>query len=178
MGHSRGVHLLLAALLIAELPIAEPTRPLWLLERTNGTWLTARTFGTSAYNKYTANTTLALTCSGARAILRLAVDVKALGFDSDAFEGPDAKKTWPLLLTTGKGTAVSHDVAGYWGVPEMYQVGSQFVLETTVPPVELAKWLGDDSRGQVVHGQFGEMTFMFTWPRNAEALRAACKATK
>ncbi|HSI03283.1 MAG: hypothetical protein ACAI38_09725 [Myxococcota bacterium] len=172
------MHFLLAVLLVADLPIAEPTHPLWLLERTNGAWVTARTFGTSAYKSYTANTTLAVTCSGPRAILRLVVDVKALGFDSDPFEGPKPPKSWPLLLTTGNGTAVSHDVAAFWGVAALYQVGSQFVFETTVPPVELAKWLADETRGKVVHGQFGEMTFMFTWPQNVEALRMACKPAK
>ena len=172
------MHLLLVALLFAEIPAAEPTQPLWLLERTNASWLTARTFGTSAYKRFTANTSLGLTCSGPRAILRIVVDVKALGFDSDPFEGPDARNRWPLLLTTANGTAVSHDVAGYWGAPEMYQVGSQFVFETTVPPVELGRWLADETRGQTVSGHLGEMTFTFTWPRNVEVLRAACKPVK
>jgi hypothetical protein len=169
------MHLLVALLVLAEIPIARPEQPLWVLGRTNGSWVTARTFGSSAYKNFTANTALSITCSDARAILRLEVDVKALGFDSDPYEGPDATNSGPLFLTTDKSSAVSHDVAGFWGVPEMYQVGSQFVFETSVPPVELAKWRGNETRGKPVLGQLGEMTFMFTWPRNAEALRTACK---
>lgn len=168
------MNILLLALAVAAPAVATPTDPLWVLQRTNNANTTVRTFGESAHKNYKANAALSISCSEAAATLTLEVDVKALGFESDPYEGPDAEKDGPVMLTTGTGKPVAHKVSGWWSVAEMYQVGSQFVFSGGIPKAELTTWLADDTRGKTVKGKLGEMTFDFKWPSNVDALRAAC----
>lgn len=164
----------IALIALTQLPMAEADKPLWVLERVHATRVAAHTFGDSAYNRYKANTTLTIACTKGIARLSVSVDVKGLGFDSNPYEGPDATKNGPLVLTTGQRPPVSHGVSGSWGVGSLYQVGPIFVFDAAVPSEELATWLADGTSGQIVRGELGGMTFTFKWPSNVEALRAAC----
>lgn len=113
---------------------AVPSGPanLWLLEQPvpAAPLNRARIAGTASYGNYTSNATLAFACraDGGRVSMELVIDPKALAFDTDPYEGPDATAHGPITVSAGSGAAVHLDVSGWYGDGGAFNVGTPFVF--------------------------------------------------
>lgn len=167
--------------------IITPAHPVWLLEQpdADSPLLTARTYGDSTYGDYKVKATLAISCppQNPAANLSLQIAPGQLGFDSDAFEGPDASANGPLRIVTGERAALERPVSGAWTYAGAFQVGTVFALDTSIPRDELAFWASDAARGlpltlSLVPAQAGgqELKARFTLPDDNLGLKKAFSA--
>lgn len=105
---------------------------LWLLEQPEqaAPLYRARIAGTASYQQYSANATLAFACrnDGGHVSMELVIDPKALGFDTDPYEGPDATAHGPMVVALSAPPAVKLAVGGWYGDGGAFNVGTPFVF--------------------------------------------------
>ena len=164
--------------------IITSAHPVWLLERPypDGSMLTARTFGDSAYGDFHTNANLEIGChpQNPAASLTLQISPQSLGFDSDPYEGKDARAEGPLRITTGTRTGIELSANGVWTYGGAFQVGTIFAISASVPKDELVYWASDASRGQTLTLSLAPvteggkpLTASFTLPANNSGLKKA-----
>ena len=173
-----------ASALAAPLPVASEEHPLRLLEQPQpGSPLrTARLPGLARVAPYQSPATLMLSCHpGARTLgLDLQIAAAELGFAVEAFEGPDATAHGPLRLALGAQAHRRFPVNGAYRQAGRYQVGTVFAFGLTLAAADLADWVSDTARGEVLRlalpaaapGQ-PELTAEFRLPADPEGLRQA-----
>lgn len=105
---------------------------LWLFEQPepSAPLYRARVAGTASFQRYTANATLAFACrsDGGSVSMELVIDPKALGFDTDPYEGPDATAHGPMVVAQPASKAVKLAVNGWYGDGGAFNVGTPFVF--------------------------------------------------
>ena len=105
---------------------------LWLFEQPEqaAPLYRARIAGTATYQNYTAHATLAFACrtDGGRVSMELVIDPKALGFDTNPYEGPDATAHGPIVVSDTAALSVKLKVGGWYGDGGAFNVGTPFVF--------------------------------------------------
>ena len=156
------------------------TANLWLLEQPEqaAPLYRARIAGSASYHHYTANATLAFACrtDGGRVSMELVIDPKALGFDTDPYEGPDATAHGPIVVTGTPATPVKLKVGGWFGDGGAFNVGTPFVFGTSTGDVDAVAKLGLPGSGTVTltvpAAKGGEsLRATFRWPDGSGVLK-------
>lgn len=181
--------LLLAALLAgcalapvhAQSAIPEGKYNLWLAEQAapQAPLYLARMAGVVGYKSFKANATLAFGCrsDGGDVSAELVIDPHSLGFDADAYEGPGAPASGPIVITSGDDGAVRIRVSGSYGDGGPFNTGTPFRFQFMPGRSTVARWLTSGTRGKnlriaVPAASGGEpMTVMFRWPDDDTVLR-------
>jgi len=105
---------------------------LWLFEQPEpaAPLYRARIAGAATYQRYTANATLAFACraDGGSVSMELVIDPKALGFDTDPYEGPDASAHGPMVVAPLASPPVKLAVNGWYGDGGAFNVGTPFIF--------------------------------------------------
>ena len=113
---------------------------LWLFEQPEqaAPLYRARIAGTASYQQYSANATLAFACrsDGGHVSMELVIDPKALGFDTDPYEGPDATAHGPMLVTQSASPTIRLAVGGWYGDGGAFNVGTPFIFGVSTGNVD------------------------------------------
>lgn len=113
---------------------------LWLFEQPEpaAPLYRARIAGTATYQQYSANATLAFACrsDGGHVSMELVIDPKALGFDTDPYEGPDATAHGPMVVAQAASPPVKLVVNGWYGDGGAFNVGTPFVFGVSTGNVD------------------------------------------
>jgi hypothetical protein len=113
---------------------------LWLFEQPEpaASLYRARIAGSASYRHYTAHATLAFACrtDGGSVSMELVIDPKALGFDTDPYEGPDATAHGPLVVTATSAPPVKLKIGGWYGDGGAFNVGTPFVFGVSTGDVD------------------------------------------
>lgn len=113
---------------------------LWLFEQPEqaAPLYRARIAGSASYQHYTTNATLAFACrtDGGHVSMELVIDPKALGFDTDPYEGPDATAHGPMVVTGSSAPPVKLKVGGWYGDGGAFNVGTPFVFGVSTGDVD------------------------------------------
>lgn len=153
---------------------------LWLFEQPEqaAPLYRARIAGSATYQHYTANATLAFACrtDGGRVSMELVIDSKALGFDTDPYEGPDATAHGPIVVTGSPATPVRLTVGGWYGDGGAFNVGTPFVFGVSTGDVGAVAKQGFAGTGtltvEVPAAKGGEMLkAAFRWPDDSAVLK-------
>ncbi len=153
---------------------------LWLFEQPEqaAPLYRARIAGSATYQHYTANATLAFACrtDGGRVSLELVIDPKALGFDTDPYEGPDATAHGPIVVTVASATPVKLKVGGWYGDGGAFNVGTPFVFGVSTGDVDAVAKQGLAGSGSVTiaipAAKGGEsLKATFRWPDDSGVLK-------
>ena len=153
---------------------------LWLLEQPEqaAPLYRARIAGNASYQHYTANATLAFACrtDGGRISMELVIDPKALGFDTDPYEGPDATAHGPVIVMGAPATPVKLKVGGWYGDGGAFNVGTPFVFGSSTGDLAVVAKQGLAGGGaltvEVPSAKGGEkLTATFRWPDDSGVLK-------
>ncbi|WP_109123472.1 hypothetical protein [Dyella sp. C11] len=141
----------------------------------------ARIAGTATYPPYTGNATLAFACraDGGSLSMELVIDPKALGFDTDPYEGPDAMAHGPVTVSTAGSDAVKLKVSGWFGDGGAFNVGTPFIFGASSGDISAVAQQGatESAHGQVVtievpaNAGGKPMTATFRWPDDNAVLK-------
>jgi hypothetical protein len=153
---------------------------LWLFEQPEqaAPLYRARIAGNATYQRYAANATLAFACraDGGNVTMELVIDPKALGFDTDPYEGPDATAHGPLVVTGSAPPAVKLDVGGWYGDGGAFNVGTPFIFGASTGHVDAVAKQGLAGAGTLMlelpaakGGQLLKATFH--WPDDSGVLK-------
>lgn len=150
---------------------------LWLFEQPEpaAPLYRARIAGIASYQQYTANATLAFVCrsDGGHVSMELVIDPKALGFDTDPYEGPDATAHGPLAVTS---PAVKLMVNGWYGDGGAFNVGTPFVFGVStgnVDAVARQALVGHGTLSMELPAAKGgkALKLAFRWPDDSSVLK-------
>jgi hypothetical protein len=153
---------------------------LWLFEQPEpaAPLYRARIAGTATYQDYTANATLAFACrtDGGRVSMELVIDPKALGFDTDPYEGPDATAHGPIVVTGGSTPSVKLKVSGWHGDGGAFNVGTPFVFGMSTGSMDAVARQGLAGGGpltlEIPAAKGGEkLRATFRWPDDSGVLK-------
>lgn len=124
---------------------------LWLFEQPEpaAPLYRARIAGTATYQQYSANATLAFACrnDGGHVSMELVIDPKALGFDTDPYEGPDATAHGPMVVAQSVSPPVKLVVNGWYGDGGAFNVGTPFVFGVSTGNMDAVARQGLAGRG-------------------------------
>lgn len=152
---------------------------LWLFEQPEqaAPLYRARIAGSASYQHFTANATLAFACrtDGGRVSMELVIDPKALGFDTDPYEGPDATAHGPIVVTGGSAPSIKLKVSGWYGDGGAFNVGTPFVFGVSTGDVDAVAKQGFAGAGtlkvDLPAAKGGEMLkATFRWPDDSAVL--------
>jgi len=135
-------------------PVSPPEPDVWTVEAPypGSTIINARIIGTAAHAEKTSIAILHVACysSPARPVIALLTHTDELHFKPDIYEGPDARSTGPLSLTTGALPTRTYRVNGYYSAEPSQQHGVLFKLTMPANRQELREWITGDLRGQPI----------------------------
>lgn len=129
---------------------------LWLWEQPVPTapLYRARIAGMASYGSFSSNATLAFACrsDGGHVAMELVIDPKALGFDADAYEGPDATSHGPLRVSVEKMPVTTLPVSGWYGDGGAFNVGTPFLFGASTGDIDavVRQGLADSSNGKAL----------------------------
>ncbi|MEO8488459.1 hypothetical protein [Pseudomonas sp.] len=114
------------------------------------TIINARIIGAAGHADKTSIAILQVACysSPPRPMISLLTHTDKLHFKPDIYEGPDARSTGPLSLTTGSLPTRTYRVNGYYSAEPSQQHGVLFKLTMPANRQELHEWIAGDMRGQ------------------------------
>ncbi|OPA95015.1 hypothetical protein BFW87_13260 [Pseudomonas fluorescens] len=150
----------LCSLLLALSPPTEPhvtsadEPDAWTIEQPypDSTMVHARINGIATHMDKTSIAILQVACyrSPSRPMISLLTHTDELHFKPDMYEGPDARSTGPLSLTTGPLPTRTYRVNGYYSAEPSQQHGVLFKLTMPANRQELREWITDAMRGQLI----------------------------
>jgi hypothetical protein len=153
---------------------------LWLFEQPEqaAPLYRARIAGSATYQNYTANATLAFACrtDGGPVSMELVIDPKALGFDTDPYEGPDATAHGPLVVTSASVPPIKLKVSGWYGDGGAFNVGTPFVFGASTGEIGAVAKQGLAGAGNLILTlpavKGGEtLKATFRWPDDSAVLK-------
>lgn len=153
---------------------------LWLFEQPEqaAPLYRARMAGSATYQHYTANATLAFACrtDGGRVSMELVIDPRALGFDTDPYEGPDATAHGPIVVTGTSAPPARLKVGGWYGDGGAFNVGTPFVFGVSTGDVDAVAKQGLAGSGSVTlaipAAKGGDsLKATFRWPDDSGVLK-------
>ncbi len=114
--------------------------------------ISARIDGMAAHADETSIAILHVACyrSPLRPVISLYTHTDELRFNPNIYEGPDARSTGPLSLTTGALPAHTYRVNGYYSAAPTQQHGVLFKFTMPANRRELREWISDDMAGQLI----------------------------
>lgn len=114
--------------------------------------ISARIEGMAGHADETSIAILHVACyrSPLRPIISLYTHTDELRFNPNVYEGPDARSTGPLSLTTGALPTHSYRVNGYYSAEPTQQHGVLFKFTMPANRRELREWISDDMGGQII----------------------------
>lgn len=114
--------------------------------------LNARLNGEATHGNKTTAAILQVSCyrSPLRPVITLLTSTDQLGFNPDAYEGPDARSTGPMSLTTGTLAPRNYLVNGFYTrvLPQKDDVAFNFYLSANRQ--DLRYWTSKAARGQPI----------------------------
>lgn len=115
--------------------------------------ISARIEGMADHADETSIAILHVACyrSPLRPIISLYTHTDELRFNPNVYEGPDARSTGPLSLTTGALPTHSYRVNGYYSAEPTQQHGVLFKFTMPANRRELREWISDDMGGQIIN---------------------------
>lgn len=149
---------------------------LWLFEQPEQAPLyRARIAGTASYQQYSANATLAFVCrsDGGHVSMELVIDPKALGFDTDPYEGPDASAHGPMVVSS---PSVKLALSGWYGDGGAFNVGTPFIFGVSTGNVDAVARQGLAGHGvlslEIPAVKGGKaLKAVFNWPDDSGVLK-------
>ncbi|AUG05369.1 hypothetical protein [Pseudomonas sp. S09G 359] len=116
------------------------------------TLISARIAGFAAHADETSIAFLHVACyrSPLRPIISLYTHTDELRFNPNIYEGPDARSTGPLSLTTGALPTHTYRVNGYYSAEPTQQHGVLFKFTMPANRQELREWISDDMGGKII----------------------------
>lgn len=142
--------------------------------------ISARIEGMAAHADETSIAILHVACyrSPLRPVISLYTHTDELRFNPNIYEGPDARSTGPLSLTTGALPSHTYRVKGYYSAEPTQQHGVLFKFTMPANRRELREWISDDMAGQLIRIKLpsaapgdAPLTADFLLPRNNAGLR-------
>lgn len=130
----------------------EPTS--WTVEAPyrDSKMISARIDGVAAHADETSIAILHVACyrTPLRPVISLYTHTDELRFNPNIYEGPDARSTGPLNLTTGALPPHTYRVNGYYSAEPTHQHGVLFKFTMPANRRELREWISADMGGQVI----------------------------
>ena len=136
--------------------------------------------GMAAHADETSIAILQVACyrSPLRLVISLYTHTDELHFNPGIYEGPGAKSTGPLSLTTGALPAHTYRVNGHYSAEHPQPQGALFKLTMTANRRELREWISDDMAGRPIKMKLPSavrggtpLTAAFLLPHNQGGLR-------
>ena len=114
--------------------------------------INARIEGMASHADETSIAILQVACyrSPLRPVISLYTHTDELRFNPNIYEGPDARSTGPLSLTTGALPLHTYRVNGYYSAEPTQQHGVLFKFTMPANRKELREWISDDMGGQII----------------------------
>jgi hypothetical protein len=145
-------------LAISQLTEAQPTSdlqpPAWTVEAPypKSTIINARIIGKATHAEKTSIAILQVACysTPARPMISLLTHTDELHFNPNIYEGPDARSSGPLSLTTGDLPARTYRVKGYYSAEPTQQHGVLFKFLMPANRQELREWIANTMPGQLI----------------------------
>lgn len=162
----------------------EPTA--WTVEAPypQSTIINARINGIAAHDGNSSMAILHVACYSAplRPMISLLTHTDQLHFKPGIYEGPDARSTGPLSLTTGVLPPRTYRVNGYYSAEPTQQHGVLFKLTMPANRQELREWITDDMGGQLIRMTIpsaisgdSPLSAEFILPKDSKGLREVIK---
>ncbi len=142
--------------------------------------ISARIEGIAAHADETSIAILHVACyrSPLRPIISLYTHTDELRFNPNIYEGPDARSTGPLSLTSGALPTHTYRVNGYYSAEPTQQHGVLFKLTMPANRRELREWISKEMGGQVIKIKLpsalpgdAPLTAEFVLPHDSAGLR-------
>ncbi|MEB0044728.1 MULTISPECIES: hypothetical protein [unclassified Pseudomonas] len=99
---------------------------------------------------YGSKTSQALLQVGCHAHLSLIIPTQRLGFNADAYEGPNATLHGPLRMSTARRAHIDYRISGFGSVRRLQDDGWVFEFAMSASKSELRFWLTKAAIGQLV----------------------------
>ncbi|WP_448653332.1 hypothetical protein ACSHWC_09035 [Pseudomonas fluorescens] len=178
--------LMLSSLTEAQ-PTSDPEPNSWTVEAPypDSTIINARITGKATHAHKTSIAILQVACysSPSRPMISLLTHTDELHFNPNIYEGPDARSSGPLSLTTGIRPAQTYRVNGYYSAEPTQQHGVLFKFIMPANRQELRAWIANKSHDQLITMTLpsaipgdSPLTAEFTLPRNSAGLQEIVKS--
>lgn len=114
--------------------------------------LNAQLDGKATHAGKNSTAILQVTCYGSprRPWLALLAPTARLEFVPDLYEGPDARSTGPLTLTTGASPTSHYSVNGFYSAAYSQDSTLIFEFDMQANQNELRQWVSDTAQGQLI----------------------------
>jgi hypothetical protein len=151
----------------------------------DSTIINARITGTATHAQKTSIAILQVACysSPSRPMISLLTHTDKLHFNPNIYEGPDARSSGPLSLTTGTLPARTYRVNGYYSAEPTQQHGVLFKFTMPANRQELREWIANNTHGQLITMTLpsaipgdSPLTAEFVLPQNSTGLHEIVKS--